>query len=92
MQRVSRVALDTSRGLSMAIAAHLYHSGQAGLPVQTLAMHTNRTEEKTRVLLRFLKAIGVAESFQSDVKGLAGKTRWRLTERFHRLYAEVISD
>ena len=86
MKRVRQVAMDTSRGRTLAIISHLYDA-EDGLDSRTLGMLGGQTEDKVRVLLRFLRAIGAVESFQPESK----KTRvhWRLTPKLTRLYYEV---
>jgi hypothetical protein len=92
MHRVKQVAMDTSRGQTLAIASHLYDNAE-GVEPRNIALITTRTEEKTRVMLRFLKLIGVAEYFQPEaVHNVKPRPRWRLTAKMHRLYAEVIHD
>lgn len=88
MRRVHKVALDTSRGMTLVMAKHLYQSAKKGLQAFTLATRTSRAEEKTRRMLRFLKRIGVAEVF--TIKGTKGRPRWRLTDRMQTLYAGVM--
>ncbi len=88
MRRVHKVAMDTSRGMTLAMTRHLHQAIEEGLQVCTLAAYTSRTEEKTRRMLRFLKRIGVARV--SSVKGTKGRPRWRLTDRMQTLYKEVM--
>lgn len=91
MRRVHQVALDTSRGRTLAIASHLNDEMPVGLESKTIAMLTSQTEEKTRALLRFLRAIQVVEPYQAvNEKGVKGRMHWRLTQRMSRLYHEVM--
>jgi len=90
MRRTTQVAMDTSRGQTLDIAAHLYTAGRDGREVRGLSLFTNRTEEKTRGMLRFLKQIGVVELFSAKAKGITSKARWRLTTRMHQLYKDVV--
>lgn len=93
MQRVKRVALDTSRGQTLAIAVQLYEAKEEGLLPSTIAMNATRAEDKTKALLRFLKLIGLVETFTPEVaKGVRGKTKWRLTTRATRLFKDVYSE
>jgi len=90
MRRVQQVAMDTSRGRTLSIVEHVYAS-EVGLESKTLAMLAGQTEDKTRLLLRFLRAIQVVENYQPvSEKGTKGRVHWRLTDRMHRLYAEVV--
>lgn len=85
------VALDTARGRTLEIAKHLFESGRDGLDVKTLALYVNDTEDKMRVLLRFLRRIGAVEHFTRKVtSGLNSKPRWRLSDRLHKLYMQVV--
>jgi hypothetical protein len=90
MLRVKRVALDTARGKTLAIASYLYDSGDTGLPPGSIAMRVSLTEDKARTLLRFLRQIGVVEFYSDDTT--KNRPYWRLTPRLHRLFAEVMHD
>jgi DNA-binding transcriptional regulator YbjK len=63
-----------------------------GLTIGSIASFTNHTEDKTRTIMRFLRRIRAAESFQVKTKGIGGGVRWRLTKRVSRLYAEVMEE
>jgi hypothetical protein len=92
MRRVKQVALDTSRGRTLLLVKQMYESVD-GLESKALALLGSQTEEKTRYLLRFLRAIGVIENHQPlTERGTRGKVLWRLTERMHRLYTEANSE
>ncbi|MCK9569156.1 hypothetical protein M0R72_09455 [Candidatus Pacearchaeota archaeon] len=91
MNRVKQVALDTSRGQTLAIANYLYQSG-SGMPVRKLGLLLGRSEDKLRHMLRFLKQIEVAEPFEAKVqqqKSLSTAIHWRLTDRMFQLYQDV---
>lgn len=92
MKRVTRVAMDTSRGMTLAIASHLYVAGINGLPSASLAQYTAQTEAKVRELLRFMKQIDIVESFYEKKKEgqRSAKLRWRLTEHMAELYTDVV--
>jgi hypothetical protein len=88
---VRLIALDTARGRTLEIAKYLFESGRDGLDVKTLALYVNDTEDKMRLLLRFLRRIGAVEHFTRKVtSGLNSKPRWRLADRLHKLYMQVI--
>lgn len=95
--RVRQVALDTSRGRTLNIAAWLYQASQSAEPgggmfLSVLATYCNQTEEKKRTMMRFLAHIGVVECYrQETAKGLtSSRFRWRLTQRLLKLYREVV--
>lgn len=89
MRRVTRVALDTSRGQTLEIVNHLVEN-EEGLEPKALSVLTNRTEHKIRYMLRFLRAIEVVEVFRTvGSRGTALRPKWRLTERMQELYREV---
>lgn len=91
MRRVTKVALDTSRGITFDIAKHLFAAGTKGMETKTLSMYLGQTEEKTRgVYLKFLRLIGAAEFFTPVENAIKGRPRWRLTERVYHLYSEVV--
>jgi hypothetical protein len=90
MARVRKVAMDTSRGQTMAIVSYLNDHAE-GLASAVIALYTNNTEEKAKVLLRFLRNIKVVELFQPEpVHGIKQQKKWRLTSRMFRLYKEVM--
>lgn len=90
MERVKRVAMDTSRGRTLAIVEYLQGKGPEGSLMSPLANSVNETEDNTRTLLRFLRKIGVTEFFEpSAIKGVKQRGRWRLTERLSKLYLLV---
>lgn len=89
MKRTGRVALDTARGQTLEIARHL-HAAENGLEIKAIALYTHRTEDKTRTMMRFLRQIGVAETFQLEIReGVFGRPRWRLTDKLKKLWEEV---
>jgi len=90
MRRVHQVAMDTSRGRTMAIADLLYDAGEVGMEPKTMAMLIGQTEDKLRALLRFLRSIYVAEPYQPiNESGNKGRVHWKLTTRMTKLYKEV---
>lgn len=93
LERVRKVALDTCQGRTLAILEHLHRAGARGLSAGALAVMCGQTEEKKQSMLRFLKQIGVVESFhERTVSGISTTTRWRPTDRLNRLYSEVKED
>ncbi len=90
MARVQQVTLDTGRGKTLALTAHLYDADEDGMEHKSLSLATSMSEQRTRSLLRFLRAIDVTEVFRKKgASKLQGTLRWRLTERMTRLYREV---
>ena len=88
--RTKKVALDTSRGVTLEMARHMIKSEGRGCEPQALAIYTNQKPERTKELLRFLKHIGVAEYFIPKLShAVKGQPRWRLTEKFEQLYRAV---
>jgi ribosomal protein L37AE/L43A len=92
MRRVRAVALDTARGRSFNIAVVLHAAGRSkGCSVSGVAVETNHTEDKERIMLRFLRSIGVVEHFRPETaKGISSQVKWRLTPRMHRLWEDVV--
>lgn len=89
MRRVRAVAMDTSRGVSLDLAAYLLD--RDGLERQIIENLLGMPAPKVRRLIRFLRAIGVIESFITKTKsGLRSRTRYRLTEKVENLYREVV--
>lgn len=92
VRRVHKVAMDTSRGITLQIVT-LLSKAPLGMEARGIGIHTSRTEDGIRKHLRFLKQIGVVEINNDHIKGGA-KTRancWRLTPRIEQLYKEVTS-
>jgi hypothetical protein len=89
LRRVRQVALDTSRGQTLALANYLYDH-EDGLPADTLVMYLAIPTEKLKALLRFLKMIHVVEPFVTEIKGVRSKVKWRLTRRMRKLFTEVM--
>lgn len=90
---VRQVALDTSRGHTLKIATALFPRGQSGAEMKSVGAWVNLSDEKVKTFLTFLRNIGVAERFEFKVgPGMNGRPRWRLTERFARIYREVMGD
>ncbi len=89
MARVRRVAMDTSRGVTLAIANLLYARPE-GLGTGDLAFQTNCPDDRMRHLLRFLKGIRVVEVYVPVVKGGKQRACYRLTSPMRRLYRDVM--
>lgn len=90
-RRTRRVAMDTARGHSLNIAHHLYALGDKGDQVQKIAAYVHLNEDKTRIMLRFLRQIGVLDLITpNDIKGVKQKPVWKLSERFRTLYTDVM--
>jgi hypothetical protein len=92
LKRVKRVAMDTSRGHTLEIARHLYKSREAGIELGAVALRTNVSDDKTRNLLKFMRQIGMAEiHVPANKVGTRNATkRYRLTEKFRKLYHDVV--
>lgn len=86
MLRVTKVAMDTSRGQSLKIIEHLAKA-EHGMERKGLATLMNRTEPKISELLRFLKQIGAV-----TVGEVQKKLKWSLSERMKQLYQHVEGD
>lgn len=85
MARVRRVGLDTARGVVLDLTKALYESGEQGMEATGLLLYVNCTRAELGTLLRFLRAIGVVENFNT-------KTRkaWRVTMTISDLYGKVV--
>lgn len=92
MRRVTRSAMDTSRGRTLEICQRLYSMGEKGGSIAGVALMIHSTSSKVRNLLWFLREIGAVESFTPDSPGVSNKTqRWRLTSKMTKLYRQVTS-
>lgn len=86
MRRVRQIALDTSRGRTLRIVKDIYES-EEGSTLRGLGMSLGQSQEKVRVLLRFLSKIGVVK--QIVLKGK--QTKWVITDRMLVIYEKVMS-
>lgn len=91
MKRVRAVAMDTARGRTYDICRHLYKA-KDGLDAEAISRLTNHPADKERIFLRFLRRIGAVELFAVEGSGLAGRTKWRLTDRIRKLYECVVKN
>lgn len=90
-RRVRRVAMDTSRGMTMSICGHLRQHQEEGLERMTIASLTGIQEPQVARLTRFMRAIGMLEPFTpTSMRGIRGRQRWRLTSRMRRLWDRVV--
>ncbi len=90
MKRIRRIALDTSRGVTLDITNQLYVEE---LEARALAIRLGKVQTLISKLLRFLSQIGVVENFREEkVEGLRTTPKWRLTEKMNKLYSDVMED
>lgn len=89
---VRKVALDTSKGLTLDICRFLYISGDDGRePLQMTNQFGLDWKRRLEPLMVFLHKIDVVEPFKESLaQGVRGKQRWRLTKGLRSLYREVI--
>ena len=93
LDRVRQVALDTARGRVLSLVRVLHKNGIKGLQARALAICTGEGEDSERGLLKFLRKIGVVESFAPQKRiGVSSSPRWRLTPRLVRLYNRIINE
>lgn len=95
LQRVRKLALDSASGRTMDVVSLLYPSMDDGVEERTLALWTNRGEDRLRTVLKFLSGIKVVEPVMNRDSGAGGsryKRRWRLTERMRELYEQVVGN
>jgi ribosomal protein L37AE/L43A len=93
MRRVTRCALDTSRGRTFELCKWLYRDNEEGHTAHSISILTGHEEVEEKVLLKFLRRIGAVEVFQ--VKSAGGHklyNRWRLTARMRKLYRKVVEE
>lgn len=91
MRRTIKVAMDTSRGNSLEVTKELYSAGKEGMELKTIYSKVHCTEDKTRSLMRFMRQIGIVEHFTTTTAEVVSRPKWRLTEKIHKLYAEVVN-
>lgn len=82
-RRMRKVAVDTSRGKTMDIAAILYKTADKGLPLSRIVHMTYLTDARTRSLLRFMREVGLAEFYEKH------GTFWRLNKAAREVYGRM---
>jgi hypothetical protein len=92
MATVRSVALDTSRGPTFEMCSRMAFKGREGEHRSVLATLSNQTDDQVRKLLRFLRAIRVAEVFDfKGGSGLSKQQKWRLTPSMTELWGRVMN-
>lgn len=90
LRRVNRVALDTARGRTLEIVHCLRAAKEAGLVLGSVALYTGHAEDEEKQLLKFLRKIGVVETYSPKLTGgLSNRPKWRLTSTLAKLYDSV---
>lgn len=92
INRVREVSLDTARGQTLEMAAHLYDMNKTGSEVIGVALAISRGPASTAKLLWFLREIGVVDRSRKKTKGVTQTWKWRLTDTLYKLYEEVLGD
>lgn len=90
LKRVKAVTLDTARGVTLDVVAAIHKAGADGAVVKHLSVTAHVGEVRCRELLRFLRRIGCVEVNDKKINGVPTQPRWRLSERFARLYEDVV--
>lgn len=90
MEITKRVALDTSRGITLDLLSILYKEG--GKDIRGLSAVTNRSTYHTVKLLRFLRKLGAVQPYQTKTKHVRSQVKWRLTEYLDNLCEEVLGE
>jgi len=92
MNRVTKMALDTSRGQVLDMMRCLYDHSEEGVNYQALLLYTGYEDKTVRRLLRFLKRIDLVFVFKSKEPKHKGQQRWKMTRKMRRLYKEIMHD
>jgi hypothetical protein len=91
MRRVTKIALDTSRGQTMEICKRLLEVGRKGLTHQAIALKLNETDSNMVTFLKFLAKIKVVERYFPGEDGRkALRPKWRLTVKMTKLWESII--
>ena len=94
LRRVKKVALDTSRGTSLDIIKLMRKYEQAGadgMEVLTVSRYIDKSEEKTRAAMRFMRQIHLLRLSEPDpINGVRQKPRWYLSTRMRELFISVM--
>lgn len=86
MRRTRKVALDTARGPVFNLTTYLYKKAE-GVESSGIEFQTGMATDKAKQLITFLRRIEVIEPLKT---GRAGPTKWILTAKLRKLYAEVV--
>lgn len=93
MRRVRQVALDTARGLSLNVIRHLRKVHPRGLDPRSLELYLSCNRDLLSHTLRFMRAIGIIETYTPEVPGRSGQRLcWRLTVKMLELYDKVLTE
>lgn len=90
IHRVTRVALDTSEGITMEIVTRLKKQGATGMTTAVLSKVMHRAVENIEGFMRYLQRLKVVEPFDTHFIGGTQK-HYRLTRYFEKLYAKVMN-
>jgi len=93
MDRVVKVARDTSRGINLRIADVLYHATEEGMSAQRIALRLRCGDSTVRRALQFLREIEVVQAVsvpnRSGSRG-RNKHKWTLTPNLRHIYESVM--
>jgi hypothetical protein len=90
MRRVTKVAVDTSRGVGLDIVRQLYKHRE-GMCADGISVIASREKYTVRRMLDFYRKQRVVERFEEKHERARGIWKWRLTERMRALYEEIFS-
>jgi hypothetical protein len=87
---VHKVALDTSRGRSLEVAGYLAKVPE-GLATKAISTLLGETDDKCRVLLKFMRQIRLIELHTpSHSRHVVSHPKWILTPSVAKLYTKVV--
>lgn len=92
MERVKKVVMDTSRGVTLRIFQRMFEAGTKGISIGGLAHLVDLTDDKVRYLLRFLKLLGVVSNYQINSGGVRGHIKWRVTSKLAKIYENIMGE
>lgn len=90
LTRVRRISMDTGRGKSLEIIKVLYEYSPEGIQTNSMALKTGMGHMECLNLMKFLKGIGVLETYTPRKDKIKQSQRWRLTKVLHQLYESVL--
>lgn len=89
MRRVRWVTLNTSRGVTLSIADYL-RANPDGCQPQAIAAELHKPVDEVRKLLRFMRQIGMIETYKPENDPAKAPARFRLTSTVMKLYNDVV--
>lgn len=91
MRVVRECALDTGSGITYNLCYAVHRAGPAGLDPKSLSnMFSAETPHKLADTVRFMRKIGMLETFTRKVGGVSSRVMYRLTDVIQKLWEKCV--